>query len=484
MRNIRLAEVELPEFGLPSVEPVIPQETYAKRIKVAQNLWRWRRLSAVIVYADREHFANMAYLTGYDPRFEEAIVIFNVEPEDSEAGITRTDMIPIRIPNRVPTLVVGNEGWAYADKSPVTVHKVLFQDFSLPGQPRNESDTLDAILRQAGISSGARVGVIGWKSYGDPETPPGQHMLDIPAYLAEALRNVIGEAGELLNITHTLIDPQDGLRIINDVDQLAVFEFAATHTSQSIRNVMFGLRPYMTEYDAVRLMQLNGMPHSVHLMLSSGDRTRLGLASPSMKKIERGDPFVMAFGLWGALNARAGFVVEDADELADDIQDYVSKLVTPYFRAVVEWYEHIGIGVNGGEMYDIIHTYLGDSFYGVHLNPGHFIHLDEWVHSPVAKGSTFTLKSGMALQVDVIPATGTRYFTTNIEDGIALADETLRAELEEKYPEAWWRIQARRRFMQSSLGIRLKPEVLPFSNIPAYLTPYLLSPQLAMTAFA
>ena len=35
-------------------------------------------------------------------------------------------------------------------------------------------------------------------------------------------------------------------------------------------------------------------------------------------------------------------------------------------------------------------------------------------------------------------------------------------------------------FMGEELGIRLKPEVLPFSNIPAYLTPFILSPGRAM----
>jgi hypothetical protein len=34
--------------------------------------------------------------------------------------------------------------------------------------------------------------------------------------------------------------------------------------------------------------------------------------------------------------------------------------------------------------------------------------------------------------------------------------------------------------MHNMLGIRLKPEALPFSNIPAYLPPFWLSPQLAM----
>jgi hypothetical protein len=50
----------------------------------------------------------------------------------------------------------------------------------------------------------------------------------------------------------------------------------------------------------------------------------------------------------------------------------------------------------------------------------------------------------------------------------------------QKYPEAWDRIQRRRAFMRDVLGICLKPEVLPFSNIPAYLPPFWLAPQRAM----
>jgi hypothetical protein len=87
----------------------------------------------------------------------------------------------------------------------------------------------------------------------------------------------------------------------------------------------------------------------------------------------------------------------------------------------------------------------------------------------------------MAFQVDVIPATGTDYFTTNIEDGIALADEALRGELADRHPGAWNRIQARREFMADALGIELHPDVLPFSNMPAYLPPFLLRPDRAMT---
>ena len=87
----------------------------------------------------------------------------------------------------------------------------------------------------------------------------------------------------------------------------------------------------------------------------------------------------------------------------------------------------------------------------------------------------------MAFQVDIIPATGTDYFTTNIEDGIALADKALREEFAARYPAAWSRIEARRAFMADALGIDLHEDVLPFSNIPAYLPPFLLRPDRAMT---
>ena len=49
------------------------------------------------------------------------------------------------------------------------------------------------------------------------------------------------------------------------------------------------------------------------------------------------------------------------------------------------------------------------------------------------------------------------------------------------YANAWRRIQARRRFMGEALGITLHPDVLPFSNLAAFLPPFLLRPDRAMT---
>ncbi len=125
--------------------------------------------------------------------------------------------------------------------------------------------------------------------------------------------------------------------------------------------------------------------------------------------------------------------------------------------------------------------HLGDPFFNVALNPGHLIHLDEWMNTPIYPGSRERLKSGQAIQLDIIPATGTPYFTSNIEDGIALLDERGRAAFGERYPDAWRRIDARRAFMAETLGIRLKPEVLPFSNLAGYLPPFILSPTRAFS---
>ena len=329
---------------------------------------------------------------------------------------------------------------------------------------------------QAGLRPGMTIGLAGWKGFEDESGRYDPDWFETPHYLVSTLKGF----GPLRNIADVLMNPVDGLRVINEVDQLARFEYAATLSSQGIRNFVLGVMPGMSEYDACRNFGLNGFPLAVHVNMCSGPRAKYGLPSPSHRVMELGDPIVVGLGLMGALNCRAGFLAQDANDLPAGIRDYVPKLVAPYFAAAVAWYETIGIGVEGGDVYDAVMAHVGDPFFGVGLNPGHYIHLDEWVHSPMKKGSAIKLCSGMALQCDIIPATGTDYFMSNIEDGMALADVAMRAAFERAYPEAWARITARRKFMIETLGIKLKPEVLPFSNMAAWLTPFWLSPGMAM----
>jgi len=331
------------------------------------------------------------------------------------------------------------------------------------------------ILRDEGVGMASRIGLVGWKTYAHAR------QTDVPAWLADELRVAVGDEGRVENATDLFIDAADGLRVVNEVDQLAQLEWAACRTSDGVRRVVAGIRPGMTERQAVRLFEWDGTPLSCHAMLSAGPRARYGLLSPGDRPIAHGDPFTTAFGIWGALDCRAGWVVEDPAGLPEGIRDYVEKLVIPYFEAAVEWLETLRIGATGHEVASVVARRLADPFFGIFLNPGHQISLDEWVNSPFRVGSPVELGSGMAFQVDIIPATGTPYFTTNIEGGVALADESLQAALAAAHPDAWARIRARREFMRDALGIRLHPDVLPLSNMPMHLPPFLLSPDRAMT---
>ena len=451
----RLAAIDLPDFGMPDEAPEVPPALYASRLERLRARAREAGFDQLVIYADREHSANLSWLSGFDPRFEEALLIVGDE--------------------RDPAILVGNECWGTAGAAPLPMRRHRFQDLSLPSQPRDRSRPLGEILGEEGTGPGSRVGVIGWKTYASPDA------IEAPAFLVDELRRLAGGRGSVRNATGLLIDAGDGLRVINEVQQLAAFEYAACQTSQGVRDLLFGLRPGMTEAEAVRLLGWNGMPLSCHLMLTAGPRATFGLLSPGTRPIERGDRFTVAFGIWGALNCRAGFVVEDAHELPEGIGDYVERLVVPYFEAIAAWYGALRVGATGGELHDAVMAHLSDPFFGIFLNPGHLIGLDEWIHSPFAAGSTVELRSGMAFQVDVIPATGTDYFTTNIEDGVALGDATLRADFAAAYPDAWGRIQARRRFMRESLGIEVHEDVLPLSNLAAHLPPFVLRPDRAMT---
>jgi Xaa-Pro aminopeptidase len=454
-RRPRLAPVTLPDFGMPAVTPEIPAARYAARLDGLRERMDARAYDLLVVYADREHSANLSWLTGFDPRFEEAVLFIGTTGQ--------------------PVILVGNECYGMAGAAPLPMERHRFQDLSLPGQPRDRSRPLAELLGAAGARPGARIGVAGWKTYAD------RALMEAPAFLVDALRVAVGGDGLVENATDLFIDAADGLRVLNEVEQLAALEAAACRTSSGVLRLLRGLIPGLRERDAVALLGWDGTPLSCHLMLTAGERARLGLLSPGDRPIERGDPFTVAYGIWGALDCRAGFVVDDSAELPDGIGDYVERLVAPYFAAVAEWYEAIHVGQTGGTLHAIIDRHLGDPFFGIFLNPGHQIGLDEWVNSPIARDSAIELRSGMAFQVDIIPATGGPYFTTNIEDGIALADASLRAELAAAFPEAWARIVARRRFMAEALGIELHPDVLPFSNIPAWLPPFLLDTGRVMT---
>jgi hypothetical protein len=56
-----LDQITLPEFGMPTIEPEISSEIYYSRIGKALKCIEKRNIDVLVVYADREHLANMSY---------------------------------------------------------------------------------------------------------------------------------------------------------------------------------------------------------------------------------------------------------------------------------------------------------------------------------------------------------------------------------------------------------------------------------------
>jgi Creatinase/Prolidase N-terminal domain/Metallopeptidase family M24 len=454
--GVALREIALPEFELPRQQPVIPAATYQRRLEDVYAAMSERSLDAVVVYGDREHFANLSYLTGFDPRWEESLLIL--------------------VPGGTPRLVVGNENVAWARVVPYEIEVVRLPKFSLIGQPDPGDVALSDVLRDAGIAAPAvrRVGLIGWKFWTGPDTA---RWIDLPHFIVQEVAVLVDS---VTNATDMLMSPDGGLRLYNDVDQIAAFEFAGTHASEAVRRLLHGVRAGMTELEASQLMQPILLPFSYHPTMLSGPNAAYGVASASDRVLQVGDPVCTGLGYWGGNTARAGFLVEDASQLPDAAADYLQKLAEPYYATAAAWYETIRIGLTAGELYDVTFSRIGDPFYGVYLNPGHFIHLDEWPSSPVSPSSPVVFTSGNALQLDIIPITGSAYHTAQIEDGVVLADSDLRLKIAALYPDVWSRIQQRRSMVTKTFGIELHDEVLPLSNAAAYFPPFWLAPQLAM----
>jgi hypothetical protein len=128
-------------------------------------------------------------------------------------------------------------------------------------------------------------------------------------------------------------------------------------------------------------------------------------------------------------------------------------------------------------MHAAVHDRLPWETFHVFLNAGHLIHLDEWVSAPAAERSTAVLESGMVMQADVIPS-HPDYYSSRMEDGYALAGAELQAELRRDFPALMERCAARREFMRGTLGLAVRDDVLPLSNLCGMVAPFVLRPEM------
>lgn len=458
--DIILKYVDDPCICLPGTRMELGDEIYRRRLELALHAMEMRNYDYLVLYGDREHFSNFQYLTGFEPRFEEGILILR---KDGKASV-----------------LLGNECLGMAAYSRLKVKGILFQALSLPNQPIDKLRDLKDIFREEGIGEKSMVGVVGWKLMYPRYA--GEHEFDVPHFIIKALEGIAGNA-HVFNATDLFIHPEYGVRTLHTAQEIINLEFGAAYASDAVKEMINGLRTGISEVGLSRMMMSGGIEISCFPMLSTGERTEMGLVSPSGRIIKLGDPINLSQGLRGGLTCRAGYVAYSDEDLPENSKDYIEVLGKPYFATVVNWFEHIKIGASSGDIYDMVQTAFPKEKYGWVLNPGHLISTEEWSASPFYAGSEIKIKSGMCLQMDMIPSME-GYAGANCEDGIAVADEYLRDEIKRLSPDTYARMMERRRLMTEAVGIRLSEEILPLSNLTGLYRPFMLNRNLAFAVKA
>ena len=411
-------------------------------------------LDYVVIYGDREHFANIEYFTRYDCRFEEALFVFGADGSRS--------------------IVVGNEGEALCGYIPYEIQVIRYRDFSLQGQPREGSPLITEVFTLLGIQAGMRIGLAGYKYYAD------KSWFDVPEYLVRTLRETIGYEN-LINFTEELTGLPYGLRMtIQNPEEIAVINYQIAKVANVMRRLLKAAKPGMTEEELSCYGRIDFAPQQTHSMINFGaESISIGIKSPSpFVRLVYGGPMSIAYSQRGSLMCRAAFAADSLQTVAPELRDCLETHITPYWSAVALWYEKLGIGCVGGELYDQIHNIIGRPSFGFNLNPGHYIGGDEWVNTEFLHGSKIAVHNGSHIQCDIIAASSNPVLNAICEDTVVVADSGLQAELKAAYPELFQKIEMRRTFMQESLGIDIHPDILPMNEMNAVMFPFMMNTKL------
>lgn len=449
----RMIRIDWPDTGQPETPAEPDLAEYRERLAALRAAAERRGFGALAIYGDREHAANLHWVTGFDPRFEEALLF--VTPGTA-------------------LLLVGNECLPYAALSPLVASGDIAlghcASFSLPSQPRGTKRVADFVA--SAVPAGATVGAIGWKWFGADEAEAPATTLDLPAFIADPLREV---AGRVENATDLLMHPVHGLRARVDAGEVARLEFANQMAAAALRRMVFGFREGMTDFEAFQTATLGGLPLGCHATFACGDRADQGLSGPSGQVLRRGGPISFNICHWRSNICRAGWLAFGPQDLPGPAQDYLEAFAFPYMEAMSLWCSLMRPGVAGGAVWAAMQAALPFDRFGLFLNPGHLIGIDEWMSSPIRDGSQEGLASGMAMQCDVIPGHPV-YGSTRMEDGYVLADAALRADLAARFPAVAARVARRQAFMREVIGLEVPESLLPMADTCGVVAPWLLDP--------
>lgn len=445
-----------PELDATAVPVMLSDETMAQRKDKVLARMKERGLDVLVIYGDLEHGNNFEYLTGFLPRFEEALLVLHQNGESY--------------------MVMGNENLNKVEKARIPSKAIHAPCFSLPNQPMDNVKPLEGLLEDAGLTGGLKTGIVGWKNFTSAFEDNSQ-LFDVPYYVVERIKKICG-CDNVSNATDLFIGYK-GVRNTNNVNEIEHYEFGAALAGDCVYRAMEQLDLGVKETELGATLNALGQKNSVVTIASAGPRFLKANIYPTDNEVKLGDPISLTVGYKGGLSSRSGYAVHDENELPEGMRDYLDAVVKPYYEATVAWLENIHCGMSGGELYALMEKVLPKDKYNWGLCPGHLCADEEWLSSPIYKNSKEELCSGMILQLDIIPSVK-GYGGTNAESSIVLADEKLRAEIREKAPLMYARMERRRKYIVEELGIELNPDVLPTTATLGYLRPFMLNKDFAM----
>lgn len=452
IKTINANESFLKEVDCPPINK-LSREVYSMRVEKLVERMNEKQVTHVIIYGDREHCANMEYFSGFDPRFEEALSIF-----DSKGKLT---------------MIVGNEGAGYTSDIPYEVDTVLHQNFSMQGQPREQLQPLDEVLKSV-MSGLGTVGIVGYKYYetGISEQE-AEETYDIPANI---LKDIMKVCPDKKNFTKEITGVPNGIRMrLYCAQEIAWAESQGNRCAGVIQRMLKQLKIGMKEYELPMLANVGFDTRCMHPICNFGEKSvKIGLGSPGTAVLKLGDVCGLCYGIKGNLTSKVSIAAYGPDTCKAELKEHLEDFYYQHFLAVSKWYETVSIGVTAGELYDSVMDIIGDERFGVSLNPSHYIGTDEWSNATAAKGASEPVVSGAHLQSDIIASSGNPIMASISEDSIVVANKELREELKEEYPEAYDRITKRQAWMREVLNINISDEVLPMSNLNGVFFPFML----------
>lgn len=454
--NIQLTTIPKPAI-FPDVPPVfLTEDTITERINKTIERMKAEAIELLVIYADKEHGGNFEYFTGFIPRFEEGLLVLD-----------QTGKF---------TMILGNENLKMNAHARITADLIHYPAFSLPNQPMDHEQNLSTIFASLEVADRKKIGLVGWKLF-TSTTQDNSQLFDVPFFIVDALKQATTAETAIVNGTHLLIG-EEGARVTNNANEIAHYEYGANLASSCMLRALDAIEPGVKESEIGELLHGQGQANTVITIAATGRRFEFANLYPTAKKIQLGDPLSLTTGFKGGLSSRTGFVIEEEAQLPAEQADYLDRVAKPYYAAIVSWLEAIHIGMKGADLYQLIETVLPQATYHWHLNPGHLTADEEWLASPIYSGSQEIIKSGMIFQLDIIPSVS-GYTGVSAEECVALADEGLRNELKEQYPDMWERILGRKQYLADVLKIHLSEELLPLSNTVGYLRPFFLAKEKA-----